>query len=364
MMKRLIRASGRSGVFFLFFLSLAFYLLVKIVPPRQARALKEEMVAASKIMAEASVLLRDCREEIGLAMDPQTDVNRTGLIGIKSSPITTSLGNLGAKRTATNPNFAGLLVLLLREAGVESGDAIAVGASGSFPGLIVAVISAAKAMGVDALVIASLGASQWGANHPSFHWLRMHRCLWEKGLFPRLPTAVSLGGVHDMGEDMPEEGRVLLDRDMAETRIPIIRERNLIENVEAKMQLYFREAGDKPLKAFVNVGGSWSNLGVDSAVLEVKPGLTKITRFPLQERQGMLFQMAARGLPVIHLLYVKGLAQRYGLEWDPTPLPQPGEGEIYMRVVEDRKSFLILAFAYLFFFSAFLIFKLTPKNHP
>jgi poly-gamma-glutamate system protein len=363
MMKRSTGASGRSGVFFLFFLSLVFYLLVKIVPPRQARTLKEEMVAASKIMAEASVLLRDCREEIGLTMDPQTDINRTGLIGIKSSPITTSLGNLGAKRTATNPNFAGLLVLLLRKAGVESGDAIAVGASGSFPGLIVAVISAAKAMGVDALVIASLGASQWGANHPRFHWLCMHRCLWEKGLFPRLPTAVSLGGVHDMGEDMPEEGRVLLNRDMDETGIPVIRERNLIENVETKIQFYFREAGNKPVKAFVNVGGSWSNLGIDSAVLEVKPGLAKITRFPSRERRGLLFQMAARGLPVIHLLYVRGLAQRYGLEWDPAPLPQPGQGEIYAKVVEDQKSFPALAFAYLFFFSAFLVFKLTRQKY-
>ena len=35
--------------------------------------------------------------------------------------------------------------------------------------------------------------------------------------------------------------------------------------------------------------------------------------------------MAARGVPVIHLLYVKGLADRYGLPWDPVPLPGPGE---------------------------------------
>ncbi len=350
------RSSGRSGVFILFFLSLVFFLFLKIVPPREARALKEEMLTASRIMSEASALLRECREEIGLVLDPDTDINRTGLIGIESSPLTTSLGNLKAKRTTANPNFAGLIVYLLKEAGVKSGDAIAVGASGSFPGLIVAALSAAKAMDVEALVIASLGSSQWGANHPRFHWLCMHRCLWEKGLFLRLPIALSLGGSQDRGGEMPEEGFVILERDMLESGIPTIQESRLVENVEAKMRLYFREAGEKKVKAFVNVGGSWSNLGIDSEVLRVEPGLTKITRFPPQEKRGVLFQMAAQGIPAIHLLFVKGLAQRYGLEWDPTPLPQPGEGELYVKVVENQKSFLIISLAYLFIFLVCLIF--------
>jgi poly-gamma-glutamate system protein len=360
-MKRSTRTSGRPGVFFLFFLSLVFFFLMKFLPLKEASALKEQMVAASEIMAEASAVLRKCREERGLAVDSQTDINRTGLIGIKSSPITTSLGNLGAKRTVTNPNFAGLLVLLLRKAGVEKGDAIAVGASGSFPGLIVAILSAARAMGVEPLIIASLGASQWGANQPSFNWLRMHLCLWEKDVCSRLPIAVSLGGDRDMGERMPEEGRILLNRDMEETGIPVIRERNLIENVEARIGLYFREAGDKKVTAFVNVGGSWANLGIDSAVLEVQPGLRKISRFPPPERRGVLFRMAAKGLPVIHLLYVKGLAQRYGLEWDPSPLPQAGEGEIYSRIAEDQRSFLILSIAYLLCIAVFLTLKLARR---
>jgi poly-gamma-glutamate system protein len=358
------RTAGRPGVFFLFFLSLIFFLLIRIVPPWEARDLEEEMVSASRIMSEASVLLRDCRKETGLPLDVQNDINRTGLIGIKSSPITTSLGNLKAKRTTTNPNFAGLLVLLLKKAGVRQGDAIAVGASGSFPGLIVAVLSAAKAMGVEPLVISSLGSSQWGANQPRFNWLCMHRCLWKRGLFSRLPIAVSLGGSHDLGEDMPVEGRVILNRDMAEAGIPVIRDRNLVNNVDTRIRFYFRAAGERPIKAFVNVGGSWANLGTDSEVLRVKPGLARISRFPSRERRGVLFQMASRGLPVIHLLYVRGLAQRYGLEWDPSPLPLPGEGDIYSRAVEDQKSFLILSFAYLAFFCAFLALKLARPNRP
>ena len=44
---------------------------------------------------------------------------------------------------------------------------------------------------------------------------------------------------------------------------------------------------------------------------------------PLPDR-GVLFEMAAQGTPVIHLLHVRGLALRYGLPWDPIPLPAPG----------------------------------------
>ena len=129
-------------LFKLFILSLVFFLLAKIIPSRDAKVLREEMISASRIMAKAMEVLRECRETRGFAINPAADVNLTGIIGVKSSPITTTLGNLAAKRTSANPNLAGLVVFLLRRAGVVSGDTIAVGASGSFPGLIWAVFSA------------------------------------------------------------------------------------------------------------------------------------------------------------------------------------------------------------------------------
>ena len=49
--------------------------------------------------------------------------------------------------------------------------------------------------------------------------------------------------------------------------------------------------------------------------------------------------MAAKGIPVIHLLYVRGLSQRYGLPWDPSPIPDPGEGALY-RITGERQKFL------------------------
>jgi poly-gamma-glutamate system protein len=349
--------SGRKDRFLyaLFAISLVFFLMAKIVPSHQAKPVREEMIAASQVMFEAMEVLKHCRRSKNLGLDSSNDVNRTGMIGERFSSITTTLGNLEAKRTSTNPNFAGLLVSLLRQAGVGSSDTVAVGASGSFPGLILAVLAAAKTMDLELLFLASLGASQWGANHPDFHWLHMQACLQKEGLFSFEPLAVSLGGNGDVGKDMQEEGRVLLARDMAEAGYPIISEAGLKENVESRMQIYLQKASNKKIKAFVNIGGSWANLGIDSEILHLRPGLGRIRRIPPENKRGVLYAMAALDVPVIHLLYVKGLAQRYGLPWDPVPLPQPGEGAVYRRLEEKQNSFLWISVVYVVLIGSFLV---------
>ena len=57
-----------------------------------------------------------------------------------------------------------LLVQMLTEAGVKSGDTIGAGFSGSFPTLNLAVLAAGEAMNVKVIYIASMGASTFGAN--------------------------------------------------------------------------------------------------------------------------------------------------------------------------------------------------------
>ena len=359
---KIFRSRKSLLLFGLFVLSLVFFLMAKIIPSYETKSLREEMIAASWIMSEAMEILRDCREAKNLGIDSSSDVNRTGIIGVRSSSFTTTLGSLEAKRTSANPNFAGLLVSLLRKAGVDCKDTIAVGASGSFPGLILAVLSAAKAMDLEPLFLASIGASQWGANHPDFHWLHMQACLQLNGLFSFRPLAISMGGDQDLGRDMQEEGRALLARDMAEAGFPIISEGDLKKNVEYKMQLYFQKASNNEIKAFVNIGGSWSNLGIDSEILHVKPGLGKIARFPPEENRGVLYAMAALDIPVIHLLYVKGLVHRYGLSWDPVPLPQPGQGDMYKWMDENQKSFLWISVFYLVLMGVFFAVGIKTSN--
>ncbi len=336
-----------KAILLLFALSLLFFLLGRFVPEKEAEKERQLMKEASEIMSQAIKTLRECQEEKGISLERKTDPNQTAIIGLKFSPITTSLGHLEAKRTTTNPNLAGLVVYLLKQAGIEEGETVAVGASGSFPALIVAAFAAAKAMDLKPLVISSLGASQWGANRTDFHWLSMHQCLLEHGVFDVEPIALSLGGEEDRGEDMSNEGRSLLNEEIQKSGMYSIKEQNLEKNVELRMELYQEKTEKKEIKAFINIGGSWANMGTDSEVLKLKPGLNRTLHIPLPKKRGVIHAMAARRIPVIHLLHIRGLVRRYGLPWDPSPLPAPGRGKIYQMIWQKKPTFVFFAALYL-----------------
>jgi len=349
--------TGRNTIFILLIISLLFFLLVRFIPYRKGDAVSEDMIQASEIMEEAMVALRECQSEGGIHLDTESDPNQTGLIGFESSPLTTTIGNLEAKRTTTNPNFAALVVFLLKEAGVERGDTVAVGASSSFPALIVAALSAAKAMDLHPLMINSLGASQWGANITDFHWLDMLNCLLKSGIFSFQPIALSLGGEKDKGEDMSPEGRSFVLEEIKKSGFPFIDDSDLRANVETRMQLYEKSAGSNRIKAFINIGGSWANMGIDAEVLELKPGLVRIRQLPLLGNRGVIFEMASHRIPVIHLLFVRGLVERYGLSWDPVPLPRPGKERLFQRAREKQPLFLVLSIVYFALVVFILVFR-------
>jgi poly-gamma-glutamate system protein len=333
---------NQKNILSLFLFSLLVFVLVETIPSERTNDLEEEMVRASEIMQVASDAISICREERGLPLDLERDINKTGLIGIEHSSITTTVGNLEAKRTTLNPNFAGLFVYLFRKAGVRAGDTIAAGASSSFPALIVALLSAAKTMNLKVMMICSLGASQWGANHPDFHWIDMLECLQREGVFSTQPIAYSLGGEKDAGKDMDPRGRHLIKERLLSLNIPFIQDEDLSQNVSQRTRLYDEQRGEKEIKIFVNIGGSWTNMGEDSSILDLKPGLTKVEIITAPEKRGVMQAMAAKNIPVIHCLYIKGLVQRYRMDWDPSPLPVPGEGGLY-KLAREKGPFSFFA---------------------
>jgi poly-gamma-glutamate system protein len=226
------------------------------------------------------------------------------------------MGQLEAKRTTITPDVAGLLVHLLSEAGVGEGDRVAVGASGSFPALLVATLTAVEALGAEPVTILSLGASSFGATRPAFHLMDLYELL-EAGGFVSTPVAaVSLGGSGDVGAEFDAAFREGLLRELLEGDVLVLQDPDLRSNVAERMALYGISA------AFVNIGGAEVNLGISPRVLNVPPGLVDHLDLPPVNQRGVLFEMASRGVPVIHLLHVRGLALRYGLPWDPLPLPE------------------------------------------
>jgi len=286
-------------------LSLISFLLARFLPwkPEELKT----MLSAATEMQAAINFIRSYREEKGLPFDLKTDPNQTGLIGLKWSALTTTLGQLEAKRTTTNPDFAGLIVYLLRQAGVERGQAVAIGASSSFPALIIASLAACKALEITPIYIVSLGASQWGANDPRFTWLDIQDCLEKARWLPELPVALSLGGARDKGTGLEPEAKEMLLRKISQKGLKLIHEPDLEKNVAFRLNLYETGARGKRIGAFINIGGGWANMGESEEILRFPPGLNIIDR-TAAPFQGVVWEMGRRRIPVIHLLYIKGLA--------------------------------------------------------
>lgn len=302
--------------------SLIFWVLLETLVPGAAIPWTPAMRGAARRMEAAlAVTAQHCREA-RIPLNGLADPNGTCLVGPELSELFTSTGQLEAKRTTTNPDMAALIAHFLSMAGVAAGDTVAVAASGSFPGLMVATLVAVEAMGAMPMAILSPGASSWGATRPEFDLLDLHHLLQAEGVFEATVAAASLGGTGDTGREFEPEVRSRLARKIADRGIRFLSEPDLRVNVSERMRIYGRPA------AFVNIGGNEASIGTSPEILNVPAGLSldladRLILPPIEQR-GVLFAMAAARVPVVHLLHVRALALRFGIAWDPVPLPGPG----------------------------------------
>ncbi|MFW5981079.1 MAG: poly-gamma-glutamate system protein [bacterium] len=299
-----------------------------------------KQIKAAQLMKQSMDTISQAKIARSMEINPELDPNQTGLIGKEFTPMTTTLGNLEAKRTSTNPDFAALLINYFHELNLKKGDTIAIGSSGSFPGLILAVLSAAQVMELEPLLIYSLGSSTYGANISNFTFLDMLKVLNKKDLITYEPIAFSLGGANDTAAGI-EDKEVFMQ--IAEAKeYPFIYEEDIPENIEVRINHYQREASG-PIQCFINTGGSAVNLGSTSSYLNLPTGLNK--SLPLEilaEEKGVLFEFAKMGKPIIHLLNIRDLAQSQGIKVDPVPFPPPGESDVYYQIHYNYTLILFL----------------------
>lgn len=311
----------------------------KTLAPDSAYSTK---VQAAQIMKESMKTIRDYRTENGPQINKVTDPNLTGLIGEEWTPLTTTLGNLSAKRTATNPDFAALLVDMFIKAGLKKGDVIAIGASGSFPSLILATLSAAKALDLKPITICALGSSMWGANIPDLTWLDMEKILYQQGLLNYQTVASSIGAGEDIGEGLTEEGKNLILSAIQRNQIPLIKETTLEESIQKRLKIYFENTKEDKIKLFVNIGGASANFGECMEALKITPGLNKNLKICHKPNRGIIYEIAERGKPIIHLLNIRSLAIKNGLPIDPIPFPEIGKGNIYYQIKYPKTTIIVV----------------------
>jgi len=321
----------------------------------------DQKIEAAKLAKEAADYIKEFRMHKGVFIDVVNDPNETALVGQDITPITTDRGYIEAKLTATNPNFAAVVVDMLMEAGVEKNDVVAVAITGSFPGLNIAVHSAIQTLNLKPIIITSVGASNWGANDPYYTWLDMERSLFNAGIFKNKSVAASIGGGLDRGRGLSPEGRQLIIEAIERNKVEFINEEHLESSIHKRLDIYDKQRKKDKIKAFINVGGGISSVGSIENVNYIPSGLSKSLPMRNYPVRGLIVQMAERNIPIIHLLNVNQLAQEYGLQINPTPLPRPGEGEIF---IQRRYSVPLTAGVTLFLTLAIsFIFLMERKRH-
>ncbi|TGL58334.1 poly-gamma-glutamate system protein [Leptospira sarikeiensis] len=313
----------------------------------------EKMEAAS-LASKAFQSIRSEKIRLHRKIDPIADPTGSGLIGEFFTPVTSNLGNLRAKQTSINPNFAALVFDYLVRAGVKKGDKVAVSLSGSFPALNIAVYSAAQVLDIDLVIISSFTSSQWGANDPEFLWPDMERVLINQKVLKYASSVYTWGGVEDQAFGIQEEGFNSLKAAASKRSFPILKSKNYEESFEERIKLYSFRLPISEYKAYINVGGGTVSVGTKKSSSDFSPGLN--LKHPIRSggRDSVMKRFARVGVPVIHIVRIEELARENGFTLTPNKLPNIGEGKIFQRQeynlwLSGSVLFGILFLLYLFF---------------
>ncbi|WP_425397171.1 poly-gamma-glutamate system protein [Aeoliella sp.] len=335
-MKKVIwrpKAVSRPALGLIALLSAIGMLMVEQFRVERQQDYHQEKLEAAKMAERAFKVIYDARmaeEEIV----PEFDPLETGLIGVVRSNITSVHGVLPSKQTSVNPNFAAVLVDMLRRAGVKEGDKVGVGLSGSFPALNICTLVAIETLGAEPVSISSGAASQWGANLPELMWIDMEKLLYDQGILEHKSIACSIGGEEDRGENLSDDGLVEIQTGIARCELQTLASESFEEAVDQRMKLMRDVAGPQGLKCYVNVGGGAVSAGTSVGKKMFDEGLNM--RPPLRmppELDGVMPRLSRQGIPVINIINIVDLAERFGLpvapQADQRELVEVGKGAVF-----------------------------------
>ncbi len=271
------------------------------------------MHAAADLAESLFEQIGELKRERQITVSPAVSPPRGYLIGDDFTEMTTTLGALSAKVTATSPDFAALIAHLLITSGIDSTRTVGIVLSGSFPSLGISALAAVQTLGARAVVISSLGSSTYGANQPGATWIDMESRLFERGLLKHRSSLVTLGGENDDGGGILDEGVAAMEEAARRNGVSLYRPGTLEESIRRKTELMASSGVD----VLINIGGNQASLGSCAHALSIPNGLHREYVGCNDANRGIIVAMAAGGTPFIHLLNIKDLAVRWGIPLDP-----------------------------------------------
>ena len=292
--------------------AVALLAVVELAPRFTGSQFLKEQQMATDIATQCREHVLALRKSQGLSVNQLFDPHRTGVVGTAMSPITSKPANLESKQISLHPQFPAAVVQMLVEAGVSQGDTVAIGWTGSFPGLNISLAAAVEALDLQPVIIASVTASQYGANEPKLTWLDMESSLRGAGLLRSQSLAATVGGPADCGVGMGEKAHKLVREATSRNNVPLINAGRLSKSIDTRMEL--QTQNQSHIAAYINVGGGVASSGGTDSIFN--SGVT--SKLPSEPGPDCVMQrFSEQGTPVINLAYPQSLAKKFGLSQSP-----------------------------------------------
>ena len=258
-------------------------------------------------------IIKNQKEVRGIQSDAVSNVPYSFLLGNDFTTITTTLGSLNAKEISTNPDFSALIVRLIKEAGIKENTKVGVILSGSFPSLSIATLAALQTLNLEVIMSSSLGASSYGANQESATWIDMENWLLEEGNLKYHSEIVSKGAENDIGLGLSDEGNMFLEDAARRNNRTLYSPQNLSQAITDRVNLFV----SNNISLLINIGGNQAAMGSCTHSVSIPNGLNKNITLCNDKDRGVIQEMNALGIPVINLLNIKELANRYEMDISP-----------------------------------------------
>ena len=284
---------------------------------------KDNLIEKNNAVRSMDKYIKEIKKSIDLEIN-ENDIYNSGILGIKSSLITTIQDNenknyLNSKLACTHPNFAALIIHLFKESELSSGDTVAVSMTGSLPGANLAFLAACDAMNIYPVILSSVGSSAWGANRENLTWLDMESILYNNKLINFRSEGVSIGGENDSGDNLTDEGIEIIEENIQVNKAMLINENTLSNTVQYKMDLFDNKYSLDKYKAYINIGGGVSSIGYGTAKDTMKVGVI----FPIElsdiveENEGfsesIAYNFLQNDIVFINIKSINLLANNWGL---------------------------------------------------
>ncbi len=338
------------------FLAIASMLSIELFKVKRKQPYYDEKIQAARTMKKGLDVIRAYHiKHIG-PIDKDVDPALSGIIGLPASLITTNIGYLPAKQTTVNPNWAAVMVDMLKEARVKKGGIVAMGLSGSFPAMNMAAIIAAEALKLKIIAISTASASTWGANNPVFTWLDMERILNKAGVISCRSVAASLGGEGDRAMGTTKKSRNALREAIQRNKARFLEVDSTEESIEQRMSIFQEISEAKQIAAYVNIGGGRASVGPRTGKRRYHPGLNLRPSSRAMRIDSVTTRFAKNNVPIIHIYRIEELAETYGLPKSPESIPKVGGSNVFIKL--EYNLYLVSASLAILLFVSHLLLKM------